>query len=73
MARMELDEEGEKVRGCVTMRDGEAKRRVGNEPVDTWRYRTEGERLEILRVWFRIVLTAEETRGIRGLSTELKG
>ncbi|KAL8692670.1 MAG: hypothetical protein Q9218_002343 [Villophora microphyllina] len=62
-----------KLVGSVTMFNGEAKKRVGNEVVETRTCRSEKERLEVLRGWFGIVLAEEEERGIRGAVTELKG
>ncbi|KAL8939570.1 MAG: hypothetical protein Q9211_002682 [Gyalolechia sp. 1 TL-2023] len=65
-------EEGRLV-GTVTMKDAEAKKRVGNEVAETRTCKSEGERLQVLREWFGIRLTEEEERGIRGTVTELRG
>ncbi|KAL8950022.1 MAG: hypothetical protein Q9222_003916 [Ikaeria aurantiellina] len=73
MAKMVMDGETGKIVGQVTMRDGEVKRRKGEEVVGTRVCRSEGERIEVLRNWFGITLTGDEERGIRGLVTELKG
>ncbi|KAL9003454.1 MAG: hypothetical protein Q9188_003681 [Gyalolechia gomerana] len=64
--------------GTVTMRDAEAKKRAGNEAVETRTCRSEGERLQVFKEGFGIRLpgipfTEEEERGIRGTVTELKG
>lgn len=67
-----LMEKGKLV-GMVTMKDGEAKRRIGNEVVETKTCRNEQGRLDVLREWFGTRLTQEEERGIRGTVTELKG
>ncbi|KAL9594917.1 MAG: hypothetical protein Q9179_005187 [Wetmoreana sp. 5 TL-2023] len=71
LAKMVM-EEGRLV-GTVTMKDAEAKKRMGNEVVETRTCRNERERLEVLREWFGIRLTQEEEKGIRGMVTELKG
>ncbi|KAL8939911.1 MAG: hypothetical protein Q9216_003100 [Gyalolechia sp. 2 TL-2023] len=65
-------EEGRLV-GTLTMRDAVAKRRVGNEVLETKTCGSEKERLEVLREWFGIRLTEEEEKGIRGTVAELKG
>ncbi|KAL8973801.1 MAG: hypothetical protein Q9197_001955 [Variospora fuerteventurae] len=71
MAKM-IMEDGRLI-GTVTMKDGEAKKRVGNEAVDTKTCKSEKERLEVFKEWFGIWLTQEEERGIRGTVAELKG
>ncbi|KAL8719671.1 MAG: hypothetical protein Q9225_003346 [Loekoesia sp. 1 TL-2023] len=71
MAKMVM-EDGKLV-GTVTMKDVEAKKRMGSEVVDTRTCKSEQDRLQVLREWFGIRLTEEEQRGIRGTVTELKG
>ncbi|KAL8769065.1 MAG: hypothetical protein Q9209_004851 [Squamulea sp. 1 TL-2023] len=70
MAKMVMDE-GRFV-GDVTMFNGEAKKKVGNEVVESRSCKKERERVDVLREWFGVKLTGEEERGIRGLVTELK-
>lgn len=72
MAKMVVDEGGNLV-GAVTMRDAVAKKKVGNEVVETRVCKSEGERLAVFRKWFGIRLTEEEERGIRGTVMELRG
>ncbi|KAL8710766.1 MAG: hypothetical protein Q9220_004784 [cf. Caloplaca sp. 1 TL-2023] len=72
MAKMVMDGNG-KIVGQMTMRDGEARYRRGNEVVQTVVCRSEEERVRLLKDWFGITLTEEERRGIGGLVTELKG
>ncbi|KAL8645625.1 MAG: hypothetical protein Q9210_006602 [Variospora velana] len=71
MAKM-IMEDGKLV-GSVTMKEGEAKKRVGNGAVETKTCKSEKERLEVFKEWFGIRLTQEEERGIRGTVAELKG
>lgn len=57
--------------GTVTMRDAEAKKRAGNETVETRTCRSDGERLQVFKEWFGIWLpgipfTEEEERGLEG-------
>lgn len=72
MAKMIMSKDGELV-GAVTMRDAEAKKRMGNEVVGTRVCESEQERLQVLKEWFGIEMTQEEERGIKGTVTELKG
>ncbi|KAL8774617.1 MAG: hypothetical protein Q9194_004000 [Teloschistes cf. exilis] len=72
LAKMVMDSDGRLV-GSVTMMNGEAKRRIWGQVLETRTCRSEKERLEVLREWFGIVLTEEEERAIRGTVTELKG
>ncbi|KAL8783481.1 MAG: hypothetical protein Q9213_004618 [Squamulea squamosa] len=70
MAKMVMDE-GRLV-GTVTMFNGEVKKLVGNQIMESKSCEDERERLDVLKEWFGIKLTGEEERGIRGLVTELK-
>ncbi|KAL8660289.1 MAG: hypothetical protein Q9202_006700 [Teloschistes flavicans] len=72
LAKMVMGERGQLV-GNVTMMNGEAKRRIGGQVLESRTCRSEKERLEVLREWFGLVLTEEEERAIRGTVTELKG
>ncbi|KAI4129771.1 MAG: hypothetical protein LQ338_002081 [Usnochroma carphineum] len=70
MAKM-IMEDGRLV-GAVTMKDAEAKKRIGKEVVETRVCKSEQERLQVMREWFGIRLTQEEERAIRGTVAELR-
>lgn len=72
LAKMIMGERGQLV-GNVTMMNGEAKRRIGGQVLESRTCRSEKERLEVLREWFGLVMTEEEERAIRGTVTELEG
>jgi len=62
-----------KIVGQVSLVGGVVKRRIG-ETIEVMEVcKTEAERVKALEKWFGIRLTAEERRGIKGLSTELHG
>ncbi|KAI4241531.1 MAG: hypothetical protein L6R40_004510 [Gallowayella cf. fulva] len=73
VAKMVMDEESGKVAGGFTMFNAEAKRKIGDDVVESRTCKREEERVAVLREWFGIQLTREEERGIEGLVTELKG
>lgn len=72
MAMMLISEDSKLV-GAVTMKDAEAKMRIGGEVVETRVCKSEQQRLQVFKEWFGIHLTPEEERAIRGTVTELKG
>ena len=71
MAKMVMDEKGVLV-GALTMFNGEVKKKVGTETVESRSCGSEKERLEVLKEWFRVRLTEKEQKGITGLVTQLK-
>ncbi len=71
MAKMVMDEKGVLV-GALTMFNGEVKKKVGTETVESRSCGSEKERLEVLKEWFGVRLTEKEQKGITGLVTQLK-
>ncbi|KAJ3508692.1 hypothetical protein NLJ89_g5615 [Agrocybe chaxingu] len=59
------------VYGKVMLVNGEVKRNLGGRTEVVKVCKTEEERIAALKEWFGITLTAEETDGIKGMSTEL--
>ena len=62
----------ETVIGTLSLNGGEVKRRIRGS-TERWICKTEDERIEALKTWFKIELTEDERNGIRGLVTELVG
>ncbi|KAL8790252.1 MAG: hypothetical protein Q9195_006475 [Heterodermia aff. obscurata] len=65
--------DGEELAGEVIMTGSEVKRRIRGKTEHLVSCKSEGERVAALERWFRLRLTSEERRGIRGTVTELKG
>jgi len=78
-----LDERGEKCVGQLILAGNEVTRRMADEndeggqeakPKETLRKcENEQDRIDAIERWFGVVLEQEEQRGIRGLTTEIKG
>ena len=64
--------ENETVVGTLSLAGGEIKRRIRGS-TERWICKTEQERVEALKTWFKIELAADEQKGIRGLATALEG
>ena len=72
IAMVKMIMENETVIGTLSLNGGEVKRRIRGS-TEIWICKTEGERVEALKTWFKIELTEDERKGIRGLVTELGG
>ena len=69
------EKEGKEVElvGSVTMFGGRLTRRIGGGGSEVLKdFRSEAERVEMLREWFGVELREEEREGIKGVVTELK-
>ena len=64
--------ENETLIGTLSLNGGEIKRRIAGS-TERWICKTEDERVEALKTWFKIELTEDERKGIKGLVTELAG
>ena len=61
----------DKIIGTLSLVGGELKKKVAERSEVLVSCRTEGERIEVLRKWFGVVLSDEEKKGIRGLASAL--
>jgi hypothetical protein len=64
---------GEEIYGKRMLVDGAVKENLGGKTKIVEDCKTEEQRLQALGKWFGITLTEEETTGIHGWGTELKG
>jgi len=68
-----LDGDEDAVAGVIMLTNGKVKRRIRGKNHHLEDCKTEPARVDVLKKYFGIVLTAEEKMGISGMVTQLKG